>query len=89
VALYKFLTIVNLFGSIILTLRNNLANHDTYVHNRKNIRKYRKERNFSQNPLSKEAEITYNTIVKIESEENSNPTIDNTRTNCQSSWCLY
>jgi len=42
----------------------------------KNIRKYRKEKNFSQDRLSKEAEVAYNTIVKIESGENSNPTVD-------------
>ncbi len=42
----------------------------------KNIRKYRKEKNFSQDRLSKEAEVAYNTIVKIESGENPNPTVD-------------
>jgi len=42
----------------------------------KNIRRYRKEKNFSQDRLPKEAEVAYNTIVKIESGENSNPTVD-------------
>jgi transcriptional regulator with XRE-family HTH domain len=42
----------------------------------KNIRKYRKERKFSQDRPSKEAEVAYNTIVKIESGENPNPTVD-------------
>jgi transcriptional regulator with XRE-family HTH domain len=42
----------------------------------KNIRKHRKEKNFSQDRLSKEAEVAYNTIVKIESGENPNPTVD-------------
>jgi len=42
----------------------------------KNIRKYRKEKNFSQDRLSKEAEVAYNPIVKIESGENPNPTVD-------------
>lgn len=42
----------------------------------KNIRRYRKEKGFSQDRLSKEAEIAYNTVVKIESGENPNPTID-------------
>lgn len=42
----------------------------------KNIRKYRKEKNFSQDRLSKEAEVAYNTIVKIESGENPNPTVN-------------
>ena len=42
----------------------------------KNIRRYRKERGFSQDKLSKEAEVAYNTIVKIESGENPNPTVE-------------
>lgn len=42
----------------------------------KNIKKYRKEKKFSQDRLSKEAGVAYNTIVKIESGENSNPTVD-------------
>ncbi|OGY09339.1 MAG: hypothetical protein A2782_02590 [Candidatus Blackburnbacteria bacterium RIFCSPHIGHO2_01_FULL_43_15b] len=42
----------------------------------KNIRRYRKEKNLSQDRLSKEAEVAYNTIVKIESGENPNPTVD-------------
>lgn len=42
----------------------------------KNIRLLRKEKEFSQDRLSKEAEVAYNTIVKIESGENPNPTVD-------------
>jgi len=42
----------------------------------KNIRLLRKEKGFSQDRLSKEAEVAYNTVVKIESGENPNPTID-------------
>jgi len=42
----------------------------------KNIRLLRKEKGFSQDWLSKEAEVAYNTIVKIESGENPNPTIN-------------
>lgn len=42
----------------------------------KNIRCYRKERGLSQDKLSKEAEVAYNTIVKIESGENPNPTVE-------------
>jgi len=42
----------------------------------KKIRRYRKEKNFSQDRLSKEAGVAYNTIVKIESGENPNPTVD-------------
>jgi transcriptional regulator with XRE-family HTH domain len=42
----------------------------------RNIRKFRKEKNFSQDRLSKEAEVAYNTIVKIESGENPNPTVE-------------
>jgi transcriptional regulator with XRE-family HTH domain len=42
----------------------------------KNIRRCRKEKGFSQDRLSKEAEVAYNTIVKIESGENPNPTVE-------------
>lgn len=42
----------------------------------KNIRRLRKEKGFSQDCLSKKAEVAYNTIVKIESGENPNPTVD-------------
>lgn len=42
----------------------------------KNIRKERKELGFSQDKLSKLAEVAYNTVVKIESGENPNPTIE-------------
>lgn len=41
----------------------------------KNIRQKRKELGFSQDKLSKLAGLAYNTIVKIESGENPNPTI--------------
>jgi len=42
----------------------------------KNIRHYRKKLGLSQDKLSKLAEVAYNTVVKIESGENKNPTID-------------
>ncbi len=41
----------------------------------KNIRHKRRELGLSQDKLSKLAEVAYNTIVKIESGENPNPTI--------------
>ena len=41
----------------------------------KKIRQYRKKLGFSQDKLSKLAEVAYNTVVKIESGENPNPTI--------------
>jgi len=41
----------------------------------KNIRQRRKKLGFSQDKLSKIAGVAYNTIVKIESGENPNPTI--------------
>lgn len=44
-----------------------------------NIRRYRKEKGFSQDRLSKVAEVAYNTIVKIESGENPNPTVETIR----------
>ena len=42
----------------------------------KNIRRHRKKLGLSQDKLSKLAEVAYNTIVKIESGENQNPTIE-------------
>lgn len=42
----------------------------------KNVRKYRKKIELSQDKLSKRAEVAYNTVVKIESGENLNPTIE-------------
>lgn len=44
-----------------------------------NIRQKRKELNLSQDKLSKLAGVAYNTVVKIESGENSNPTIETLR----------
>ncbi len=40
-----------------------------------NIRQYRKKLGLSQDKLSKFAGVAYNTVVKIESGENQNPTI--------------
>jgi len=41
-----------------------------------NIKKYRSKLGVSQDRLSKLADVTYNTIIKIESGSNTNPTID-------------
>ena len=41
-----------------------------------NIKKYRQKLGISQDRLSKMADVTYNTIIKIESGGNQNPTID-------------
>ncbi len=41
-----------------------------------NIKKYRNKLAISQDRLSKLADVTYNTIIKIESGANSNPTIE-------------
>jgi DNA-binding XRE family transcriptional regulator len=41
-----------------------------------NIKKYRNKLGVSQDRLSKMADVTYNTIIKIESGANTNPTID-------------
>lgn len=41
-----------------------------------NIKKYREELGISQDRLSKIADVTYNTIIKIESGSNKNPTIE-------------
>lgn len=40
-----------------------------------NIKKHRTKLGISQDKLSKLADITYNTIIKLESGANSNPTI--------------
>ena len=41
-----------------------------------NIKKYRGKLGISQDKLSKLADVTYNTIIKIESGANINPTIE-------------
>ena len=41
-----------------------------------NIKKYRNKLGISQDKLSKLADVTYNTIIKIESGANTNPTIE-------------
>jgi len=41
-----------------------------------NIKKYRQKLSISQDRLSKIADVTYNTIIKIESGVNKNPTIE-------------
>jgi transcriptional regulator with XRE-family HTH domain len=42
----------------------------------RNIRKLRQEKGISQDRLSKEANLALNTIVKIETGEKPNPTVD-------------
>jgi len=41
-----------------------------------NIRKYRQQKEISQDRLSKLADVAFHTIVKIESGETPNPTIE-------------
>ena len=41
-----------------------------------NIKKYRQNLGISQDRLSKMADVTYNTIIKIESGGSQNPTIN-------------
>lgn len=41
-----------------------------------NIKKYRNKIGVSQDRLSKLADVTYNTIIKIEAGTNTNPTIE-------------
>ena len=41
-----------------------------------NIKKFRNKLDISQDRLSKMADVTYNTVIKIESGANKNPTID-------------
>jgi transcriptional regulator with XRE-family HTH domain len=42
----------------------------------KNIKKLRQERNISQDKLSKLANISLNTVVKLELEQSPNPTLE-------------
>lgn len=42
----------------------------------KNIKKFRKEKNISQDRLSKLADVSLNLIVKLELDNNQNPTIE-------------
>ena len=42
----------------------------------KNIKKYRKKKGISQDKLSKLADITYNTLIKIESGATYNPRVE-------------
>ncbi|MEX1087292.1 MAG: helix-turn-helix transcriptional regulator [Candidatus Paceibacterota bacterium] len=44
-----------------------------------NLRKARKKAGLSQDKLAREADVAYNTVVKIESGENKNPTIETLR----------
>jgi transcriptional regulator with XRE-family HTH domain len=55
-------------GSNIKSVNNSIIS--------KNIKKYRNKLGVSQDRLSKMADVTYNTIIKIESGANKNPTID-------------
>lgn len=42
----------------------------------KNIKRFRQDKGFSQDKLSKLADLSLNTVVKIELEESPNPTIE-------------
>jgi transcriptional regulator with XRE-family HTH domain len=42
----------------------------------KNIRRIRQEKGISQDRLSKKADLALNTIVKVETGENPNPTVE-------------
>jgi transcriptional regulator with XRE-family HTH domain len=44
-----------------------------------NVRKARKKTGLSQDKLARKAGVAYNTVVKIESGENKNPTIETLR----------
>jgi len=44
-----------------------------------NVRKARKKAGLSQDKLAREAGVAYNTVVKIESGGNKNPTIETLR----------
>ena len=41
-----------------------------------NIRRIRQEKDISQDRLSKDADLSLNTVVKLENDESPNPTVD-------------
>jgi transcriptional regulator with XRE-family HTH domain len=41
-----------------------------------NIRRIRQEKGISQDRLSKDADLALNTVVKIENDESTNPTVE-------------
>ena len=47
----------------------------------KNIRRIRQEKGMSQDRLSKKADLALNTIVKVETGENPNPTVETLKKN--------
>ena len=51
-----------------------MANNKSVI--AENIKKYRKKRGITQDKLSKLADITYNTIIKIESGATYNPRVE-------------
>ncbi len=51
-----------------------MANHKSII--AENIKKYRKKKGITQDKLSKLADITYNTIIKIESGATYNPRVE-------------
>ena len=52
-----------------------MASDDVMLNIQGNIKKYRHRLGISQDKLSKIADVTYNTIIKLESGANTNPTI--------------
>ena len=40
-----------------------------------NLKRYRRDKNLSQEELAKKAGVTYSTLIKIESGNNKNPTV--------------
>ncbi|MBU1102137.1 helix-turn-helix domain-containing protein [Patescibacteria group bacterium] len=51
-----------------------MANNKSVI--AENIKKYRKKKGITQDKLSKIADITYNTIIKIESGATCNPRVE-------------
>ncbi len=51
-----------------------MANNKSVI--AENIKKYRKKKGITQDKLSKLADITYNTIIKIESGATYNPRVE-------------
>ena len=56
-----------------------LTIHTNFIMIAQNIKKYRKKMGISQDRLSKIADVTYNTIIKIESGATQNPRVETLR----------
>lgn len=67
---------IGIFRDIVIIPYHNLVVNIYYAMLAQNIKKYRKKRGISQDKLSKLSDVTYNTIIKIESGATYNPRVE-------------